>query len=125
MLIKGLPGLQMPAATHKVLSRADSKANALDKWKIIVGDAQKHVDQKQVDFVGNAILTRAMKLGHETPLNGEEVFLFMLRVTQRWALRGEPVQLFISRLPTNLSEVGIMKLAEEAADVAEKMGTKQ
>lgn len=121
MLIKGLPGISPDTTPHKV----NKKANELDKWKQIVGDAHKHVDQRQIDFVGNAILMRAMKFGHEYRVDGEEVFLFLLRVTQKWALSGQPVQLFIERLPNNLSELGIMKLAEESNDVRDQMGKRQ
>ena len=122
MLIKGLPGLQMPGVRRDAKLE---KADALTKWKIIVGDANKHIDQKHVDFVGNALLTRAVKLSTENRIDGEEVFLFFLRVTQKWALAGQPVALFIGRLPNDLKELGIMKLAEEGADVQKQMGTKQ
>lgn len=72
----------------------------------------------------SSVIVRARKLSTETQLDFPEVAKFLLDKTRGWAVGGAPLNLVIQRLPTNLRELGIMKMTEDFEDVARLLGGK-
>lgn len=65
---------------------------------------------------------KARKLAQATSLNERLLLQFYFRITIRWIERGDKLEDIVQRLPNNMEELGIMKMAEDAHEVSQLMG---
>lgn len=70
----------------------------------------------------SSIIVRARKLATETPVKFDMVAPFLLEKTMNWAMNGTPLNLIIQNLPSNLRELGLMKMTEDFEEVKRIMG---
>lgn len=95
---------------------------AMQDWRQAVFRAQPHQNADHIRTVCNSIVVRARKLADDGRVNFNEVAAFLLTKSRNWCLGGLPVSNVVAKLPTNLSELGIMKMAEDNDEVQKVMG---
>ena len=98
---------------------------AMQDWRQAVYRARPNQNADHIRTVCNSIIVRARKLADESAIDFNEVAAFLLMKSRDWCLGGLPVGNVVAKLPTNLRELGIMKMAEDGDEVQRVMGNPQ
>lgn len=69
----------------------------------------------------DSIHKKARDLALSTQLNERTLLQFYFRITIRWIERGDNLEDIVHRLPDNMEQLGIMKMAEDAPEVQQLM----
>lgn len=85
-------------------------------WRRVVIGAQPTANADYVRTVCEEIVRRAEVISREAPVAFPEVAGFLLMRTRAWVLGGLPVTKIGAKLPKNLSDLGMLKLAEGGRD---------
>jgi hypothetical protein len=102
-----MPGVLPPGSQHLVRME-----EAMSDWRMVAIRAQPMVNADYIRTVCEEIVRRAEILSRESTLRFEEVAGFLLTRTRAWVLGGLPVTKIGEKLPKNLHDLGMLKLAE-------------
>ncbi len=89
---------------------------AMADWRQVVITCQPTANADYVRTVCEEIVRRARLLAESSHLRFPEVAAFLLTRSRSWVLGGLPVQKIGEKLPKNLHDLGMLKLAEGSED---------
>lgn len=119
MIIKDLSALGMALPVTLTIPQL------AERWEHRLHVAAPANSVAQVRLARSSLIVRAKKLSQESGLSFDEVSKFLLEKTAKWAEAGKPLNAIIQSLPTNLKELGIMKMTEDFDEVQRLMGRAQ
>ncbi len=109
--IPAMPGVHIPGAAEVVRLE-----EAMADWRQAVIGAQPLVNADYIRTVCEEIVRRAEIIARENPVRFEDVAGFLLTRSRAWVLGGLPVQKIGEKMPKNLHDLGMLKLAEGGQD---------
>lgn len=105
-----MPGVTVPGSREVVRLE-----EAMSDWRMTAIGAQPMVNADYIRTVCEEIVRRAEILARESTLRFEDVAGFLLTRTRAWVLGGLPIPKIGEKLPKNLHDLGMLKLAEGGA----------
>jgi hypothetical protein len=97
-------------------SRLSPEEAALDarmeRWRKTAITFQPTANGEYVRTVCSEIVRRAQILSQHYPIRFNDVAVFFLERTEAWVMAGLPINAIGLKLPKNLKDLGIMKMAE-------------
>lgn len=89
---------------------------AMEDWRKVALTCQPTANADYVRTVCEEIVRRARLLAESSALRFPDVAGFLLTRSRSWVLGGLPVQKIGEKLPKNLHDLGMLKLAEGSED---------
>ena len=102
-----IPGFPIPGAQQVV-----KMEEAMADWRQVAITCQPMANADYVRTVCEEIVRRAEIIARENPVRFEDVAGFLLTRTRAWVLGGLPITSIGAKLPKNLHDLGMLKLAE-------------
>lgn len=89
---------------------------AMADWRQVAVTTNPTVNADYIRTVCEEIVRRAEIIARESPVSFPEVAGFLLTRSRAWVLGGLPIQKIGEKMPKNLHDLGMLKLAEGGID---------
>lgn len=89
----------------------------MQEWRRLALLGQPTANPDYVRTVSEEIIRRAKIISEQSPVRFLDVAVFFLERTESWLMQGLPMTSIGPRLPKNVTELGLMKMAEGSAQI--------